>query len=91
MTRDSDQARRYVAVIQDARGYPAPGAPLEPGPPEGVGPPVIHSVVLADDHERVERERDKLADIIARASRLCEQGDPALVQQVLREAADHAR
>lgn len=52
-------ARRYLAVVQDPRGYPAPGGELEPAPPEGPAPPVMHSVVLADDFERVERERDE--------------------------------
>lgn len=44
-------ARRYLAVVQDPRGYPAPGEPLEAAPPEGPAQPVIHTVVLADEYD----------------------------------------
>lgn len=45
-------ARRYLAVIQAAEGYPAPGEPLEAAPPDGPAQPIIHQVVLADEYER---------------------------------------
>lgn len=57
-------ARRYIAVIQDPRGYPPPGADLEPAPPEGPSQPVLHSVVAADEYERVQAERDRLAEAL---------------------------
>lgn len=60
----SGSVRRYLIVIQDARGYPEPGADLEPAPPEGPEQPVMRSAVLADDYERVARERDDLAHIL---------------------------
>ena len=41
--------RRYVAVIQDPRGYPAEG--LDPAPPDGPELPMLYSVVKADEHE----------------------------------------
>ena len=46
------QPRRYVAVLQDPRGYPAPGQPPEDAPPDGPFPLTVVSVVKADDHER---------------------------------------
>lgn len=45
----SHTARRYIAVIQDAGGYAAPLAALDPAPPEGPPAPVLHSVVRVDD------------------------------------------
>lgn len=45
------RARRYLTIIQDARGYPAPGGPLDKAPPEGPEQPQIVSVVRADDYE----------------------------------------
>jgi hypothetical protein len=43
-------------------------------------------VVRASDYEGVVEERDALRDIIARASRLAEEEQAEMVQQVLREA-----
>lgn len=55
-------ARRYLAVVQDPRGYPAPGEPLEAAPPGGPAQPVIHTVVRADDYEALEAENARLRD-----------------------------
>lgn len=62
-------ARRYLAIVQDARGYPAPGDPLEPAPPDGPAQPVIHTVVLADEYERIEREAERLRAIVGKVPR----------------------
>lgn len=45
-------ARRYLVLIQDARGYPHRGQ--EPAPPEGPAGPVIRTAVLEDDYEAME-------------------------------------
>ncbi len=51
--------RRYLAVIQDPRGYPADE--LELPPPDGPVPAVLYAVVKADDHEaEVKRLREAL-------------------------------
>jgi hypothetical protein len=58
--------RRYLAVIQDARGYPASDEPL-PAPPEGPIQPLIVSVVKADEHDaEVEMLRAALAEAYRR-------------------------
>lgn len=45
--------RRFLALIQDPRGY---GKNLEPAPPEGPSQPMLFHVVKADEHEaEVER------------------------------------
>lgn len=44
------KARRYLVVIQDARGYPAGDQPIVEDPPS---PPVLHHVVLAEDYDRL--------------------------------------
>jgi len=49
-------ARRFLAVIQDERGYPATGMDLDPAPPDGPKPPMVLSVVKADDYEALESE-----------------------------------
>lgn len=52
---DRPEPRRYLALLQDERGY---GKLLEPAPPEGPSQPVLFTVVKADDHEaEVERLR----------------------------------
>lgn len=51
----STAVRRYLTIVQDARGYPPSYAPLEEGPPTGPAPPTVHQVVLADDYEALER------------------------------------
>jgi hypothetical protein len=58
---DSQQrtrARTYVTVIQAAEGYPSDSElrKLEELP----APPVIHAVVLLDDHEKLEAENARL-------------------------------
>ena len=60
-------ARRYLAIVQDARGYPPPGE-LDPAPPEGPGQPMVYSVVKADDFERVQAERDEAIRLLANAT-----------------------
>ena len=45
------EPRRYLAVIQDPRGYPAAGEPLEKTPPDGPEQPMIVTVVKADEYE----------------------------------------
>lgn len=56
--------RRYLAIIQDARGYPAPGEPLDKAPPEGPEQPMVYSVVKADEHDaEVARLRGALEQI----------------------------
>lgn len=55
-------ARRYLTVIQAAQGYPPPRTPLEPAPPDGPAQPVIHTVVLADDYEELERHVKRLEE-----------------------------
>jgi hypothetical protein len=47
--------RRYITVVQDPRGYPSNTADLDPAPPEGPEPPMVYSVVKADDFERLEK------------------------------------
>ena len=56
----SDEARRYLTVIQDPRGYPTKLG-TEPAPPEGPSEPVLLSVVKADDYEAIQADRDALA------------------------------
>lgn len=51
--RDQAEPRRYIAVIQDERGYPGPGAHLDPAPPDGPKPPQVVTVVKADDYVRL--------------------------------------
>lgn len=50
-------ARRYLAVVQDPRGYPSPreSVTAEDAPPL----PVLHEVVKVDEYERVVAERDR--------------------------------
>lgn len=50
-------ARRYIAVVQAAEGYPPPGAPLEKAPPEGPAPPEIIDEVPATELARGEVPR----------------------------------
>jgi hypothetical protein len=58
--------RRYLAIIQDPRGYPPPGE-QDNEPPEGPEQPMLYTVVKADEHEaEVDRLRD-LADAMASA------------------------
>lgn len=61
----ADTARRYLAVVQAAEGYPAPGEPLEAAPPDGPAPPILHSVVLADDYEELQRTAKGLRHALA--------------------------
>lgn len=42
-------ARRFLALVQEAGGYPAPLADLDPAPPEGPAQPALHSVVKVSD------------------------------------------
>lgn len=80
----STEVRRYVMVIQDARGYVEAGT-LEPGPPDGPTPPVVHSVVLTAAHEAlVEQLRDELVSQTALAEAWGKDVER------LREAADAA-
>ncbi len=74
--------RRYLTIIQDPAGYPAPGEPLEPAPPDGPAPPVMHSVVLADDYEallaaleRLRDERNALRPIVEHVAGLAVQDE----------------
>ena len=48
--RTGGDTRRFVTVIQDERGYPAPGQ-LDFAPPDGPKPPVVVAVVKADEYE----------------------------------------
>lgn len=59
-----DDIRRYLVVVQAEQGYPAPGAPLEPAPPDGPAPPCIHQAVLVKDFERVVAEREEFREQI---------------------------
>jgi len=43
-------------IVQDPCGYPAPGDPLEPAPPDGPPQPAVHTAVLAVDYEALEAE-----------------------------------
>jgi hypothetical protein len=53
--------RRYLAVLQDHRGYPSSEDELDPAPPEGPEPPILIQVVKADEHDaEVERLREEL-------------------------------
>jgi hypothetical protein len=63
---ETRSTRRYVAVVQAAEGYPAPGAPLESAPPDGPAPPVLHSVVLADEYEALAAEAERLRAALTR-------------------------
>lgn len=53
-------ARRYITIIQDEHGYPPLGE-LDPAPPDGPKPPVVHTVVLADEYDRLSEVSDALA------------------------------
>lgn len=53
-------ARRYLAVVQAAEGYPGPDDPREAAPPDGPAPPVLHTVVLEADYEALEAENAEL-------------------------------
>lgn len=44
--------RTYLAIVQDPRGYPGPGAPLDPAPPDGPVAPNLITCIRLDDHER---------------------------------------
>lgn len=50
LRRRERQLRRYIAVVQDARGYPSAGD-LENAPPDGPEQPMLYTVVKADEHE----------------------------------------
>lgn len=52
---DARNVRRYLTIVQDARGYPGPNARRDLAPPDGPAEPVIHRVVLADDFEDLVR------------------------------------
>ena len=49
----SSRARRYLALVQDPRGYPAPGGPLPPKPPEGPEQPMLFHVVKAEAYDEL--------------------------------------
>jgi hypothetical protein len=51
--------RRYLAIVQDERGYPAPGDDPDDGPPDGPKPPMLHSVVLADEFDVLRTQADR--------------------------------
>jgi hypothetical protein len=51
-------ARRYLVLIQDAKGYPARGAPLP------TKQPMLHNAVLADDYEALEAENERLRAVL---------------------------
>lgn len=51
---DARNVRRYLTIVQDARGYPGPNARRDLAPPDGPAEPVVHSVVLGDDFEDLE-------------------------------------
>lgn len=59
--QNSGPLRRYLAIVQDERGYPAPTAALDEAPPGGPEAPCVVSVVKAEEHEaEVERLRGKI-------------------------------
>ena len=61
LLRQTSSLRRYIAIVQDPRGYPAAGAPLEKAPPDGPEQPVLHQVVKADEHEaELEQLRERV-------------------------------
>lgn len=53
------RARTYVTVIQSPEGYPSDSElrTLEETPAS----PVVHAVVLLDDHEKLEAENERLS------------------------------
>lgn len=75
----TESARRYATIVQAPGGYPPRGAPPEPAP----DPPniVLHTVVLADDYEALEAERDELLREVAQLKER---------NAALRERIDHA-
>lgn len=52
---DVRDVRRYLTIVQDARGYPGPNTRRDLAPPDGPAEPVVHTVVLADDFEGLVR------------------------------------
>ena len=41
---NSTGPRRYLTIVQDGRGYPGPGEPRDPAPPDGPKPPEVVQV-----------------------------------------------
>jgi hypothetical protein len=83
-------ARRYIAVVQDPRGYPPPGE-LDPAPPEGPDQPVIHSVVLAEEYDRLREVTDEMveravAEYNCRPVRLQDDAMRAALESALRDS-----
>lgn len=85
-------ARRYIVVVQAAEGYPArhPSDEEPPCPPH----PVIHTAVLADDYEAVEKERDRyrraLRHIATYGSNEGDLRDAPMWEQAMRNIANNA-
>lgn len=77
--------RRYLAIIQDPRGYPAEG--LDPAPPNGPEQPMVFSVVKADEHDAAIRGAVRLLNAVDQAASDLENGAaPAFVARALRIA-----
>ncbi len=49
--------RRYLTILQDPQGYGAPGT--DDAPPDGPTPPVLLSVVSADESDAVVAELEQ--------------------------------
>jgi hypothetical protein len=86
---DSAQSklRRFVAVVQDWRGYPAPGEPLELAPPKGPEQPMLYTVVKADEHDA---EVGRLRDAIRAIGSAWRGGDDAEIATAIGAATDAA-
>jgi hypothetical protein len=68
------KARTYVTVIQAAEGYPS-DAEL-PTLEETPARPVLHAVVMLDDHEKLEAEVERLRETLNAASEVLGRGIP---------------
>lgn len=66
MTQPRTRARTYVTVIQAPEGYQSDSElrTLEETP----APPVMHAVVLLDDHEKLEAENKRLREALREAA-----------------------
>jgi hypothetical protein len=63
----SERPRQYIAIVQDARGYPPSGV-LHP---KSLAQPVLHTVVKVADYELVEAERDRYREEMVKLRAWC--------------------
>lgn len=98
--RTGGDTRRFVTVIQDERGYPAPGQ-LDFAPPDGPKPPVVVAVVKADEYEALLKQHFGLVSALRQAAtgfaaiegwaRKEDEGTGIGQPHLIRNVAEHAR